>query len=131
MAGVGVPQPVRAHGRLEPGARRRALQQAQHSPLDEPAAALAAGEHGIAGASVAAKGQQGSADALGQENLAHHSALADDGKLHLTLLAGQHIRPRQNGELGDPQASGIENLEEDTIALRPSAAHQQQPSLRA
>jgi hypothetical protein len=71
----------------------------------------------IVGAGAAAQRQQCPADSLGQEDLAHHPALAEHGKLQLPLVAGNDVRPGQSGELTDADASGVEDLEEDAIAL--------------
>jgi hypothetical protein len=56
-----------------------------------------------------------------QEDLADDAALAEDGELNLALVPGDNISPRQGGELGDAEASGIEDLEEDAVALRPTS----------
>jgi hypothetical protein len=77
---------MRGDRRLDAGPHRRALHGAEDGAFGEPAAALTAGKHGIVRAGVAAHGQKRAANRLGQENLAHDAALAQDGELHLTLV---------------------------------------------
>ena len=101
------------------------LHGAQHGALGEPATALAAGEHRIVGAGVAAQGQQRAAHGRRQQHVALHATFAQDVELHLAVFPWEHVRPGQSGELGDTQAAGVEDLEENAIALCACAAHQQ------
>ena len=56
VAGVGMPQPMRTHGRFDPGGRTSgAPHDVMHAALGE-SAALAAHEQGLAGTGVAAQG---------------------------------------------------------------------------
>ena len=59
----------------------------------------------------------GAAHDLGQQHLADLAALAQDVELHPSLVARQHVGPRQADQLGDAEAAGIGNLDEHTVAL--------------
>src|SRR5262245_37137331 len=79
----------------------------------------------VIGAGVPSQREKRARYNLGQQHLAALVTLAEDAELHPAAVALDDIRPGQGDELGDAEASGIANLDEDAIAARGSSPHKE------